>query len=221
MALLSGMRVLISAGPTWEMIDPVRFLSNRSSGALGYALARVAQQRGAIVTLVSGPTALRPPARVRTIAVRSALDMHRACVREAKRADLIIMAAAVADYRPVRMRRHKLKKDTIAAPQWSLELVRNPDILADLCRRRRGTQRIVGFALESKDLLRQARAKLQRKGCDLIVANAVPAIGAARHRATLIDRSGRMQRFPALPKAQLARQLLRAIAAYGASDIHT
>lgn len=206
MGRLSPYRVMISAGPTWEMIDPVRFLSNRSSGQLGYALARVAHAQGAKVTLISGPTALRAPRGVHIQQVVSAREMYRACLRAARTADIIIMAAAVADYRPTQLRQQKLKKRGTTT-RLILELTRNPDILATLCQRRRRGQFIVGFALESQHLLRNARTKLRHKGCDCIIANAVPAIGAKRHRVTIIDRDGKLHRLPALSKIQLAKRL--------------
>lgn len=206
MGRLSSYRIVISAGPTWEMIDPVRFLSNRSSGQLGYALARVAHAHGAKVTLISGPTALRPPHGVHVQQVVSAREMYRACMRAARTADIIIMTAAVADYRPTRLRRQKIKKRGTTT-RLTLELTRNPDILATLCRRRRRGQYIVGFALESEHLLRNARTKLRHKGCDCIIANAVPAIGTKRHRVTIIEQDGKTHPLPALSKIQLARRL--------------
>lgn len=208
MRRLSSYRILISAGPTWEMIDPVRFLSNRSSGQLGYALARVAHAHGAQVTLISGPTALRAPHGVHVQQVVSAREMYRACLRAARTADIIIMAAAVADYRPTRLWRQKIKKRGTAT-RLTLELTRNPDILATLCQRRRRGQYIVGFALESQHLLRHARTKLRHKGCDCIIANAVPAIGAKRHRVTIIERDGTLHPLPILSKLQVAKRILR------------
>lgn len=213
MGRLSPYRIVISAGPTWEMIDPVRFVSNRSSGQLGYALARVAHAHGAQVTLISGPTALQAPRGVHVQHVVSAREMYRACLRAARTADIIIMAAAVADYRPTRLRRQKIKKRGTTT-RLTLELARNPDILATLCQRRRPGQHIVGFALESQQLMRHARTKLRHKGCDCIIANAVPAIGAKRHRVTIIERNGKTRPLPALSKIQLARRLWSHILAH-------
>lgn len=213
MGRLSSYRILISAGPTWEMIDPVRFMSNRSSGQLGYALARVAHAHGANVTLVSGPTALRVPRGIHVQQVISAREMYRACLRAARTADIIIMAAAVADYRPTRLRRQKIKKRG-ASTRMTLELTRNPDILATLCRRRRPSQYIVGFALESQQLLRNAQTKLRHKGCDCIIANAVPAIGAKRHRVTIIEKNGKLHPSPILSKLQLAKRIVRFLEQY-------
>ncbi|MBI4237721.1 MAG: phosphopantothenoylcysteine decarboxylase [Deltaproteobacteria bacterium] len=205
---LHGMRCVVTAGPTVERLDPVRFLSNRSSGALGYACARAARSCGAVVTLISGPTALAAPRGVAVVAVESALAMRAACRHYVRTADLIIMAAAVADYRPVRMARQKLKRRTA---RLTVDCVANPDILAELCRRRRPGQWIVGFALESTRLLAQARRKLQAKGCDLLVANTVAAIGAAQQQAWLLWRDGREQRVGPCTKAALARLIIQAV----------
>ncbi len=187
---LKGLHVVVSAGPTVEDLDPVRFLSNRSSGRMGYALARRAVERGARVTLVSGPTTLRAPPGVCLRPVRSALQM-RAAVREAAAAaDAVIMAAAVADYRPERVAPDKIKKEEGAL---HLRLVRNPDILAELGRARAGASRpvLVGFALESRDAVESARRKLRGKGVDLVVANlAETALGSERSEAWLVTAEG-------------------------------
>lgn len=209
MGILSGQRILITAGPTYEAIDPVRFLGNRSSGRLGYELARAARQRGAHVTLISGPTTLARPRSIRFIPVVSAREMARACRAYAPHADIIIMSAAVADYRPARVARHKLKK---GIRRCTLDLVPNPDILATLCRRRRPGQIIVGFALESRHLITQAQRKLRRKGCDLIVANHTVALGAVAQRATIILPNTPPFNLPITTKAILARRLLEIIA---------
>lgn len=199
--------MLITAGPTVEPLDPVRFLSNRSSGRLGYALARVARDRGARVTLVSGPTNLPPPRGVRTIAVGTARQMLCACRQAAPRADVMLMCAAVADYRPRTQRRHKIKKR--GARTLQLTLVPNPDILASLGRRKRRGQVLVGFALETRNVLRHARKKLRAKRCDLIVANTAHAIGSAHQRAVLLT-PHHTTRLPTLTKTALARKILRA-----------
>lgn len=186
MTSLSGQHVLITAGPTYEALDPVRFLGNRSSGRLGYALASNALRRGASVTLVSGPTRLSPPQGVQFVPVESAREMLAACQDAAPRANIIIMAAAVADFRPRRVARRKIKKSADSeAP--TLELVRNPDILATLCRHRGPGQLIVGFALETDNLLRNAQKKLTTKNCDMIVANSAESISAATQSATIIQ----------------------------------
>jgi phosphopantothenoylcysteine decarboxylase / phosphopantothenate---cysteine ligase len=173
---LVGRQVVVSAGGTREPLDPVRFLGNRSSGRQGYALARVAAQRGAEVTLISAHTAdLAAPASVRMVSVGTAEQLRAAMVDEAKHADVVVMAAAVADFRPATLMEHKIKKSDAGPP--TLTLATNPDILAELVGRRPTGQLVVGFAAETGDetgdVLHHGRAKLARKGCDLLVVNAV------------------------------------------------
>ena len=165
---LAGRKILISAGPTREAIDPARFLSNRSSGKMGYALARAAARRGADVTLVSGPTSLVPPAGVNTVAVQSAEDMYGAIMEYSGSADIIIKAAAVADYGAKDVSGVKIKKDKIAG---NLELKQNPDILFELGVKRREGQFLVGFAAESNNLEKEGRKKLDKKNLDMIAVN--------------------------------------------------
>ena len=173
---LAGRRVLISAGGTREPLDPVRFLGNRSSGRQGIALAQAAQARGATVTLVAAHLEVDVPAGIRVLTVSSTLDLQRAMQDAAASADLIVMAAAVADYRPAEVRADKIKKDT-TGDRMSLELVRNPDVLAGLVAERRPGQVIVGFAAETEPddarRLDLGRGKIQRKGADLLVLNRV------------------------------------------------
>ncbi|HEY2098081.1 MAG TPA: bifunctional phosphopantothenoylcysteine decarboxylase/phosphopantothenate--cysteine ligase CoaBC [Pseudonocardia sp.] len=173
---LAGRRVVVSAGGTREPLDPVRFLGNRSSGRQGYALARVAAQRGAQVTLVSAHTAdLVPPASVRMVTVGTAAELREVMVAESKQADAVVMAAAVADFRPESLVGHKIKKTESGPP--TITLATNPDILVELVGLRPAGQLVVGFAAEtgdeSGDVLHHGRAKLARKGCDLLVVNAV------------------------------------------------
>ncbi len=185
---LGALSVLVSAGPTVEDLDPVRFLSNRSSGRMGYALAERAAARGARVILVSGPVSLAPPARCELVSVRSALELRDAIVARRGEVDAIVMTAAVADYRPLTRHEHKLKKsDTL-----TLELVKNPDILAELGAARAGTRPIlVGFALETDNLLDYARDKLVSKRVDLVVANrAEDGLGGEDNVATFVDALG-------------------------------
>lgn len=179
----AGRRVLITAGPTLEDLDPVRFLGNRSTGKMGYALARAAAMRGAEVVLVSGPTNLATPADCRRVDVRSAREMQAAVTDE--EADLIFMAAAVADYRPASQAEQKIKKGDGPA---TVELVRNPDILLELGTSRSGRRPVlVGFALETQNVIENARSKLLRKKVDLIVANhASDAFGKDTNVATLV-----------------------------------
>jgi phosphopantothenoylcysteine decarboxylase / phosphopantothenate---cysteine ligase len=203
---LEGQRVLVTAGPTHEDLDPVRFLGNRSSGRMGYALAERAAARGAQVVLVSGPTALPDPPGVETVRVRSALDMHREVLARRTTADCVIMAAAVADYRPARAAAAKIKK---AEGPLQLELVRNPDILAELgASRAEGPAVLVGFAVETDDLVTYAREKLARKRCDLIVANdAAVGFGGSDNQVILVDSAGE-EALPAMSKGALSDRIL-------------
>jgi phosphopantothenoylcysteine decarboxylase / phosphopantothenate---cysteine ligase len=175
---LAGRRVLVTAGPTREPIDPVRFISNPSSGKMGYAIARVAARRGAQVTLVSGPTALADPPGVATERVETAEQMARAVEAHVAGIDLFVGAAAVSDYRPAQSAPHKIKK---READETLTLARTPDILAGLGARfagKAGAPVLVGFAAETEEVIAHAREKLKRKGCDLVVANKVGGLGA-------------------------------------------
>jgi phosphopantothenoylcysteine decarboxylase/phosphopantothenate--cysteine ligase len=202
---LAGARVLITAGPTHEDLDPVRFLGNRSSGRMGYAIAKKALRRGAEVTLVSGPVQLTPPPGAHLIRVRSAEQMHEAVMSLFEAHDVVIMAAAVADYRPSVRAPQKIKK----GGDLTLELVRNPDILADVGAKRIDRPSVlVGFALETEELERAARAKLERKAADLIVANEADAgLGGDTNRVTLVDARGAIA-LPEMSKHALADQIL-------------
>src|SRR5256712_9198407 len=171
---LRGERILVSAGPTREPIDPVRYLSNHSSGKMGHAVARVARRRGAEVTLVAGPTGLAPPPGVRVVPVGTAREMAAAVEEAFRGATVVIMTAAVADYRPRETYARKLKKD---AAGLALELDRNPDILAGLGARK-GGRLLIGFAAETGDVAAEARRKLAAKQLDLVVPNDVTAPGA-------------------------------------------
>jgi phosphopantothenoylcysteine decarboxylase/phosphopantothenate--cysteine ligase len=182
---LVGRRVVVSAGGTHEAIDPVRFVGNRSSGRMGYAVAARARARGAAVVLVSGPTALPPPEGVTVQRVQSAREMRDAVLAAAGSADLVVMAAAVADYRPADVAAEKIKK---THDELVIHLVKNPDILAELgASRPPGGPMLVGFALETGDLVERAREKLTRKGCDLVVANlAADGFDGDDNRVTLV-----------------------------------
>ncbi|HZB21910.1 MAG TPA: phosphopantothenoylcysteine decarboxylase, partial [Blastococcus sp.] len=175
---LTGRRVVISAGGTREPLDPVRYLGNRSSGKQGFALARVAAARGAEVVLVAANVDLPPPFGVRVVPVGTAEELRTAMHAEAKEADVVVMSAAVADFRPATVAGAKLKKGSASEPD-SVALVRNPDVLAELVGARPAGQLVVGFAAETGDddgdVLAHARAKLARKGCDLLVVNDVSA----------------------------------------------
>jgi phosphopantothenoylcysteine decarboxylase/phosphopantothenate--cysteine ligase len=204
---LEGMTVLVTAGPTVEDLDPVRFVSNRSTGRMGYRLAEAARDRGAVVTLVSGPTALPPPSGIETVPVRSAEQMKEAVLARAEAQQVIVMAAAVSDYRPAATLPSKLKKQ---AGGLTLDLVRTPDILHALGQGK-GSRLLVGFAAETEDLVDNARRKLREKGLDLVVANDVSAPGtgfASEHnQAVLIDAGGGEQELPRLTKRELADRI--------------
>jgi phosphopantothenoylcysteine decarboxylase / phosphopantothenate---cysteine ligase len=201
--------ILLSAGPTLEDLDPVRFISNRSSGRMGYAIARAARARGATVILVTGPTQIPRPPGVEVIDVRSALEMKQAIDGALPRADAVIMTAAVADYRPAHPQQNKIKKsgDTL-----TIELVKNPDILAELGRARaeRRTRKpvLVGFAMETHDVVAYGRKKLVDKQVDLIVANeAAVGFGRDDNQGTLIARDEELA-LPPMSKLELAHRIL-------------
>ena len=178
------MNVLITAGPTREYIDDVRYLSNASTGRMGYALAAAAMAAGHRTTLVHGPTPGDPPAVDEAVAVTSAGQMLAAVTEHFGRCDVLIACAAVSDYRPKERRRGKMKRE--AAREMTLELVQNPDIVAEAAAGRRPGQVVIGFALESSDALANARGKMVRKGLDAIVLNSPAAIGAAETEITIL-----------------------------------
>jgi phosphopantothenoylcysteine decarboxylase/phosphopantothenate--cysteine ligase len=207
---LRGRRVLVTAGPTREAIDPVRFLANRSSGKMGYALAAAARNRGADVELISGPTTLKPPSDVVMVHVTSAAEMHEAVTARAPAADVIIMAAAVADYAPRAAAAEKIHKDR---ESMTLTLVRTPDIIGELARRRAGADRpiLVGFAAETNDLVAEARKKRREKGLDLVVANDVSRTDAGfevdDNEVTIVSADGE-EIVPLQSKAAIANRVL-------------
>lgn len=208
---MQGLRVLVTAGPTRESIDPVRYLTNRSTGKMGYAIARAAADRGAKVTLISGPTALSAPLFVETVPVESADDMFREVTARAEKADLIIKAAAVADYRPVTVADDKIKKHD---GDMAIPLTRTQDILGYLGQHRRPGQVLCGFSMETKDMLVNSRRKLEKKNLDLIAANNVKVPGAGfavdTNVLTLITRQGE-EELPLLSKEEAAHRLLDAL----------
>lgn len=203
------MKFLISAGPTREKIDPVRFITNYSSGRMGYAIAAAASRTGHEVTLVSGPVTLPEPENVRTIRVESAAEMAAAIHAHAPAADVIIMAAAVADYRPAAPDTHKMKK---MPGELVLKLERTEDILASLGKNKRTDQILVGFAAETDNLEQNALGKLQRKNLDWIAANWVSdGFGTATNALLLLCRDGRKVALPSAAKETLAENLLKTI----------
>lgn len=209
---LEGMHVLVTAGPTEEPIDPVRFITNRSSGKMGYAVAEAAAARGAKVTLVSGPVALDAPAGVDRVPVRTACEMLQSASDPFERCDIAVFTAAVADMRPAAPVAHKLKKSSSddADLLSRIELVENPDILATLAARKRDDQVIVGFAAETDDVVANAQRKLASKHADFIVANRVGegvAFGTDDNQATLVLVEGSVD-LPLMPKRELADRIL-------------
>lgn len=202
---LKGVRVLVGAGRTEEALDPVRVLTNRSSGRMGFALAEAARDRGADVTVVAGPVSVEPPHGVTLVPVTTAEDMLHAMRSHAASADVVLMAAAVADYKPAKASARKLKR---GAGPLTLELAPNPDILKTLGAARTSGQVLVGFALETNDGVANARAKLHAKGADLIVLNSpADGIGGDTNRATLVE-AKRAQALPVCPKRELAEAIL-------------
>ncbi len=213
---LAGKKLVVSAGPTYEAIDPVRFVGNRSSGKMGIALAAAAKRRGADVTLILGPSAVPPPIGVTTNHVETATQLQWALANAAKGADAIIMTAAVADYRPAKAAEEKLKRGQLGQ-KTQLELVANPDLLAELGRTRKGRSPVlVGFAAETEDLINNAFKKLESKRCDLIVANDVsePNSGFAvdTNHVQLVDRTGEVVDVPPAPKTEVAHRILDKVA---------
>ncbi len=212
---LAGLRLLVTAGATMEPIDPVRYITNRSSGKMGYALARAARTRGAEVVLVSGPTNMEPPRRVTFERVNTTGEMRRAVLEKSADCDVIIKAAAVLDYRPRETAGQKIKKE--AGPH-SIELVLNPDILAELGRAKGKRRRIlVGFAAETTDLLVHAKEKLEKKNLDMIVANDVSRSDAGFDAETnlvkILYRDGSAEDLPLMSKQEVADHLLDRIKA--------
>jgi len=206
---LEGLQLVVTAGPTFEDLDPVRYLGNRSTGRMGFAIAERASARGANVTLIAGPVSLSTPPRVTRIDVRSALDMERALDQALESADALVMSAAVADYRPAQVATQKIKKQ---GEVTNIELVKNPDLLAQIGRRRKGTKPIlVGFALETgsdEEVVAYARRKLVEKGAHFIVANhASDALGTTTNRATIVA-ADKAEPLAAMSKHSLADEIL-------------
>jgi len=210
---LAGSRVMVTAGPTREPWDDIRFLSNRSTGRMGLALARTARRRGAEVILVTGPVEATPPWGLETIAVETTLEMREAVVKNLPRVDILVKAAAPGDFRPARRTKGKVKKTDIPPP---IELTRNPDILEEIGQNK-GDKILVGFAAEAENLIENARAKLKKKNLDLIVANQIGAPGTAFATATnqvsIVYGDGRVEELPLLDKEDVADLIWDRIAA--------
>lgn len=200
--------ILVTAGPTREKIDPIRFISNYSTGTFGYEIAREAERRGNRVFLVTGPTILPAPAGVTVIRVESAAQMRKAVLKLLERSDIVIMAAAVSDWRASAVSYRKIKK---GKRRMALELAENPDILAEVGRRKNGKV-VVGFALETEDLETNAARKLKEKHLDMIVANnhsrKAPAFGKGTSRVLILDRSGERYRVGDLSKRAISKIIL-------------
>jgi len=207
---LAGKHIVVTAGGTQEPMDPVRCLTNRSSGKMGYAVAEAARNRGAEVTLISAPTSLAVPSGVKIIGVRTAEEMLKAVQEAIKKADALVMAAAVADFRPVEAASKKIKRQDLS--QLTVELKRTPDILALV----KGDFIRVGFAAESHDVVANAREKLKRKGLNLIVANDITekdcGFGTDTNRVTIIDSNGKVDELPLMPKDEVADRILDHVA---------
>ncbi|HEU20109.1 MAG TPA: bifunctional phosphopantothenoylcysteine decarboxylase/phosphopantothenate--cysteine ligase CoaBC [Deltaproteobacteria bacterium] len=205
---LRGQNVLITAGPTREPFDPVRFISNYSSGKMGYAFAIMAKRRGAAVTLISGPTSVTAPSGVTFVAVSSAVEMRDAVMKHVDESTVIIKVAAVADYRPASMADSKIKKEK---GEFTITLEQNPDIIAEIGKIK-GDRVLVGFAMETEDLLKNAYNKLMAKNMDLIVANDLSRPGSGFQYDTnsvrVIDRSGDVRKFPLMSKINVADRVL-------------
>ncbi len=211
------MRILVTAGPTREHIDDVRFISNASSGRMGCAVARAALARGHEVALICGPLEVDPPP-CHICRVTSTAEMLHRCCEALPKVDAVVMAAAPADFRPARPVRGKIKKS--ARPR-SLRLVPTPDILRELSKRRKARQVLVGFALEARDLARNARRKLREKGLDLIVANAPEAIAAERASVRIFYPDGAEEAIEDRPKEAIADRLIAIVERLGATRRRT
>ncbi|MEG6585990.1 bifunctional phosphopantothenoylcysteine decarboxylase/phosphopantothenate--cysteine ligase CoaBC [Dendrosporobacter sp. 1207_IL3150] len=213
---LCGKKILITAGGTIEPIDPVRYIGNRSSGKMGYALAKAALSRGAQVTLISGPTSLQPPTGIDVRYIETAAEMQNAVLEEFNDSDIIIKAAAVADYRPQEVAVQKIKK---TGESITLTLVKNPDILYELGKIKKERQLLVGFAAETQDLIENAMSKMTRKNLDMIVANDVTMPGAGFNSNTnivkLIFKDGRIEEIPKMSKDAIASIILENILKLG------
>ena len=211
---LKGKQVIISAGPTYEPIDPVRFIGNHSSGKMGYALADAFQKAGAAVTLVSGPVTLQTPKNVERVNVQTAEEMRQACLIHAQNMDIIVMAAAVADYRVANRVDEKIKKEE----NLTLNLVKNPDILQELGQAKTNRQTLIGFALETNNAESYAKEKISRKNLDFIVLNSLADEGAGfghnTNKVSLFDKMGQEKKYPLMSKQDVADIIVKQTISY-------
>jgi phosphopantothenoylcysteine decarboxylase/phosphopantothenate--cysteine ligase len=206
---LNGKTILVTAGGTREYIDPVRFISNGSTGRMGFSIARAAQRRGAKVHLIAGFTSVEPPSGVEVTLTRTAEEMERAVLAKLPQADAVIMAAAVSDFMPQKTSRQKVKAEAL-----TVKLKRCPDILMQVARKKKRGTCVVGFSLETKDNVKNARSKLVKKDLDMIVSNAPDAMGAESARVTLMTRDGKAETLPVLSKDVLADKILEKLKTY-------
>jgi phosphopantothenoylcysteine decarboxylase/phosphopantothenate--cysteine ligase len=211
---LKGKRVLVSAGPTYEPIDPVRFIGNHSSGKMGYAIAEAFTKVGANVTLVSGPVSLQTPSKVNRIDINTAEQMRDICLKESQTADIIVMAAAVADYKVENQAELKIKKDN----HLTLNLVKNPDILKELGETKKDTQTLIGFALETHNGREYAKDKVVRKNLDFVVLNSLSDEGAGfghdTNKVCLLDKTGTEKNYPLMSKKMVADIIVKQAICY-------
>ena len=205
---LTGERVLVTAGATREALDPVRYLSNASSGLMGYELARAARRRGAEVILISGPSSLPEPPGVTFVNVESAIEMHEEAMTHFPQSTVVVMAAAISDYKPVKRRKSKVKKDEALL---KVDFERTIDILKDMGGINDGKRFLVGFSLETEDLVKNATGKLRDKNLDMVVANGPAGLSSDINEVTIIDSGGGTEKLPPLPKEEVAEKVLDAV----------
>ncbi len=216
-AILKGKKILVTAGPTYESIDPVRFIGNRSSGKMGFAIARAASKLGADVTLITGRTSLETPINVKRIDIETADEMFKNVKKYMRTSDAIIMSAAVSDFKPTHYSKKKIKKENLQSESLTIELKRNPDILEYIGKFKSKQQILVGFALETENEIESARKKLKNKNLDFIIVNNPLQEGAGFSYDTnivkLIDKKGKIKSFRKMPKEMLAEKLMHIISA--------
>lgn len=205
MRVKEEMKILITAGPTREYIDPVRFISNPSTGRMGYLIAGECVKKGYEVILISGPTHLKEPDKVKYIKVETAEEMRKAVLKYFPQIDILIMSAAVSDWKPAIKVKEKIKRKK----EWKLKLVPNPDILKEVAKIKKKNQKVIGFALETKDILKNARRKLKKKNVDLIVANTTSFFGkGSPSEVVFIFKDGKAKKFKRIKKEDVAEKII-------------